>query len=1131
MTRIRLVLIVVVAVCLAGGAARSQEPGAAQKPTLYLVSNSHLDTQWNWTVQDTIRELVPPTFFDNFKLFERFPSYTFNYEGAIHYMWFKEYFPEAWPTLQKYVASGRWRLAGSWVNAADTHVPSPESLMRQALYGKRFYRQEFGTVSQDIYLPDCFGFGFALPSIGAHSGLTAFSTQKLSWGAARPAPFAVGRWTGVDGSSLVASLRGGDYTTRLRSDVSTDPKWTDDLVDLGGRKVGFRYFGVGDIGGAPDEESVQWMEKAVGNKSGAVQVRSASADQLARDLSAAERAALPEYTGELLLKTHGVGCYTSQAAMKTWNRRNEQLADAAERAAVAAEWLGGPAYPRDRLRAAWTRFLWHQFHDDLTGTSVPQAYRFSWNDELLSLNQFASILQGSVASVGSGMDTRPLQAGIPIVVYNPLAMVRRDVVEATVGFRGQAPATVRVVDTTTGQEVPAQVLSTSGASAKLLFIPEMPGVGFKVFEVRPGTGTGAARSLKVSTTSLENNRYVVTIDGNGDVSSIVDKEAGSELLQAPVRLAMFDNYSPSWPAWEILWEAVSVPPREHVDRPAVRVVERGPARVAVEIRRIARGSTFVQRVRLAEGGDRVEFEHDIDWRTPGTLLKASFPFKAANPTATYDLGLGTVDRPNASASTYEVPGQQWADITDTSGRFGAAVLNDAKYGWDKPSDHELRLTLIHTPMPKNSFVYQGSNDIGRHRFTHAIAGHAGGWRQGRIPASASRLNQPVVAFQADAHAGPLGRSLSLLEVSDSAGQVAVRAMKKAEDSDEIVVRVQELYGQAAERLEIGLPEGIAAAREINAAEEAVGPATVSGGRLVTSLRSYQPRTFAITPGRPASQVPAASSTPVVLPYDLDGFSADAAPADGDFDGRGLTLPAELVPPVLDVNGVGFRFGPTAAGALNVMSAKGQRIPLPAGAYNRLYLLATAVGGDTHAALTIERAGAAPVRTTIPVQEWAGAIGQWDSRLADDGLLRKVFIPDFKRQTWPLGQIESQMVARWQPGQTPAVSGLDQIRPGFVKRDELAWLASHRHDRTGNQPYIPGYVFRYGLDLPKGARALVLPRNAGLRVLAVSVAIEPASGIRPAGALYATELPPPGPTRGAPGRQRGTGPGSPAIAGR
>jgi alpha-mannosidase len=166
-----------VVLCLSFLSGQSQQ---TSKPVLYVVGTSHLDSQWNWTVQDTIRAFVPNTFFDNFKRLEQYPNYTFNYEGAIHYMWFKEYHPEAWPTLQKYVASGRWRLAGSWINAVDVNVPSPESLMRQALYGKRFFKQEFGKVSQDVYLPDCFGFGFALPSIATHSGLSAFSTQKLS---------------------------------------------------------------------------------------------------------------------------------------------------------------------------------------------------------------------------------------------------------------------------------------------------------------------------------------------------------------------------------------------------------------------------------------------------------------------------------------------------------------------------------------------------------------------------------------------------------------------------------------------------------------------------------------------------------------------------------------------------------------------------------------------------------------------------------------------------------------------------------------------------------------------------------------------------------------------------------------
>src|SRR5215471_1288995 len=359
----------------------TQEAAGGRKPILYLVATAHLDTQWNWTVQDTIRQFIPNTFHTNFKFIDQYPHYVFNYEGAIHYMWFKEYHPDEWATLQKHVASGRWRLAGSWINAVDTNMPSPESLMRQALYGKRFYRQEFGKVSNDVYLPDCFGFGFALPSIATHCGLSQFATQKLTWGSSYGIPFPLGRWKGSDGNSVVAALNPGDYVTKIRSDISVDPKWaTERITSVGDRQIGFRYFGTGDIGGAPDEESVDWLEKSIRNKAGIAEIRNTSSDQLTRDLTPQEKAALPEYDGELTMKTHGVGCYTSQAAMKRFNRENELLADTAERAAVTAELFAGLAYPGERLRSAWTRFLWHQFHDDLTGTSIPQAYELSWND-------------------------------------------------------------------------------------------------------------------------------------------------------------------------------------------------------------------------------------------------------------------------------------------------------------------------------------------------------------------------------------------------------------------------------------------------------------------------------------------------------------------------------------------------------------------------------------------------------------------------------------------------------------------------------------------------------------------------------------------------------------------------------
>ena len=1029
--RLALVAAVIAGLVMMPAGARTQEQAA--KPVLYVVATSHLDSQWNWTVQDSIRRFVPATFFENFDRFEAFPDYVFSYEGAIHYMWFKEYYPEAWARVQQYVAKGRWRIAGNWINAVDVNVPSPESLMRHALYAKRFFRGEFGKVSTDVYLPDCFGFGFALPSIARHSGLNAFTTQKLTWGSSYGIPFPVGRWKGVDGSEVIAALDPGAYVTQIESDISTDPKWRNDPTPLGnGRAVIYRLFGVGDVGGAPQAASVDWLAKSLANKNGAVEVRNTSVDQLANDLTPQEKAALPVYEGELTMKTHGVGTHSSQAAMKMLNRANELLADAAERASVAAEWLTGLEYPAARLREAWTRVLWHHFHDDITGTSIPQAYQFSWNDEFVSLNQFGGVLTSATSSVSSLLDTRT--SGIPIVVYNPLAVSRRDVVEADVTLPSlptgpsaerEPPMFVRVTDRVTGREVPAQ-LSWSGGLARISFLADMPSVGFKVFDVREDHGYQAPSSLRVTASSLENSRYRVNIDTNGDIASVFDKEAKRELLKAPIRLEMRDNPSPDKPAWRILYETVTAPVREYPTKPVIRIVERGPVRVALEITRQAGPSTIVQRVMLTAGGDRVDVQNDIDWKSTNTLLKAAFPFAASNPKATYDLGLGTIQRGNNHADAYEVPGQWWADLTDTSGTFGAAVLNDSKYGWDKPANNVLRLTLLHSPKPgawPRPF-YQSAQDIGSHRFVYSLAGHAGDWRAGRIPERAAKLNRKLVAFQTTPHAGALGPSFSLASLTDTEGQVAIRALKKAEDSDELVIRVQELYGRPA-RTRIQLSGGVAAAREINAAEEPVGPFAPTGNELDVSLGPYQPRTFAVRIGQPSSRGAPPVATSVPLSFNLDGISLDADRADGNFDGKGLTIAGEQWPNELTMNGVRFTLGSSQRGAANILVPSGEALPLPAGSPNRVYVLAAAVGGDVAATFGFGTSAGAGRTASVTVREWQAPIGQWYSAIKTERMLREVVVPDMLRQTWTERAIADDMVTTFNAA-TGAVTGLSLI---------------------------------------------------------------------------------------------------------
>ena len=170
-------------------------------------------------------------------------------------------------------------------------------------------------------------------------------------------------------------------------------------------------------------------------------------------------------------------------------------------------------------------------------------------------------------------------------------------------------------------------------------------------------------------------------------------------------------------------------------------------------------------------------------------LKVSFPLAVSNPKATYDLGLGTIQRGNNTSTLYEVPAQQWADLTNTTGDYGVSILNDCKYGWDKPADNELRLTLIHTPVATYGSNCQDTQDFGENRFTYSIYGHTGNWVDGRTVTQGERLNQPLISFQTSAHAGSLGKAVSFLNVSNP--NVTVKAVKLAENTNEYIVRVQE----------------------------------------------------------------------------------------------------------------------------------------------------------------------------------------------------------------------------------------------------------------------------------------------------------------------------------------------------
>src|SRR5690349_11148087 len=866
--------------------AQTTQPELTKDPTLYVVAYAHLDTQWRWEYPRVINGYIPKTLHDNFALIDKYPHYVFNFSGANRYRLAKEYWPADYVRLKQYVAAGRWFPAGSSMEESDVNSPSAESIFRQILYGNRFFQREFGKTSAEYMLPDCFGFPASLPSILAHAGLKGFSTQKLTWNSAAPAggpgsieetprgiPFNVGYWVGPDGRGVIAALNPGSYGGQVREDISKSPATPGNntvdwprRVERNGKASGlftdYHYYGTGDTGGAPREDSVRMMEAIVTRNNalvesqaavgdGPLKVVSATAEQMFLNIRPEYIDRLPHYEGDLLLTDHSAGSITSQAYRKRWNRKNELLADAAEKASVGAAWLGTRVYPQERLNNAWTLVMGGQFHDILPGTATPKAFNFSWNDDVIAMNQFASVLTSATEGIASQLDTRAV--GTSIVVYNPLNLEREDVVVTRIGIPAGA---VRVIGPD-GRDVPAQILD----GARIGFLAKVPPLGYAVYDLQPGFSP-IRPALKVSPTSLENHRYRITLNTDGDVSSIFDKQLNRELLTAPIRLAIKNDTPAQWPAWNMDWADQQKPPRSYVSSKAplrvvedgpIRVVEEGPVRVAVEVQRVTEGSRFVQTVRLSAGdaGNRVEFSDVIEWRTANANLKATFPLTAANAKATYNWDIGTIDRGNDDERKFEVPSHQWFDLTDRSGTFGVTILSDCKYVSDKPDDKTLRLTLLRTPgiAPRAGYGDQATQDWGRHRFVYGLAAHGGDWRRERTDWQAQRLNQPLIAFEISKHSGRLGKTFSILRLNTD--RVRVLALKKAEDSDELIVRMVELDGRGVPDVRLGFPAPVIAAREVNAQELPVADAKtvpepkIIKGQLVTSLGRFQPRTFAL----------------------------------------------------------------------------------------------------------------------------------------------------------------------------------------------------------------------------------------------------------------------------------------------
>ena len=1035
---------------VAGGQVSAQTV-APKKAKAYMVADAHLDTQWNWDIQTTIKEYVWNTLNQNLFLLNQYPDYIFNFEGGVKYAWMKEYYPREYELMKAFVKAGRWHVSGASWDATDTLVPSIESFIRNIMLGQEFYRKELGVESTDIFLPDCFGFGWTLPTVAAHCGLIGFSSQKLDWrnnpfyGKSKH-PFTIGLWKGVDGASIMLA-HGYDYGRRWNNEDLSKNK---DLMELSKRtplNTVYRYYGTGDVGGSPTIASVASVEKGI-NGDGPLKIISATSDQLFKDYQPYNaHSELSVFDGELLMDVHGTGCYTSQAAMKLYNRQNELLGDAAERASVAAALLGTAEYPGKSLTESWQRFIFHQFHDDLTGTSIPRAYEFSWNDELLSLKQFSGILTHAVESVAGKLDTRV--KGTPVVLYNASGFKATDVVTMEVEA-SRFPKGVAVYNEQ-GKQVASQLVSYTDGKVRLLVEATVPANGYAVYDVRL-SGEGKKVSV-VEAASIENSLYKLTLNENGDITSLLDKKNNKELVKAgkAIRLALFtENESFEWPAWEILKKTVDATPISITEDVKMTLCENGALRKTLCVEKRHGDSFFRQYIHLYEGAlaHRIDFTNEVDWQSTNALLKAEFPLNLNNEKATYDLGVGSVQRGNNILTAYEVYAQYWVDLTEANGSYGVSIMNDSKYGWDKPDNNTLRLTLLHTPKTKRNYAYQDRQDFGRHIFTYSLVGHAGTLDVVQTRENAELLNQRIKAFATGKHRGELGKSYSL--ASSDNRNVLIKALKKAESSDEYVVRVYEAAGKRAQKASIVFADDLVAAVEADGTEKTIGKAAFSGNRLEVSVNPNSIKTYKVRFASNKKVQTVAESLP--LAYDKKCFSWNEFKAAADFE-SGYSYAAELIPAEMNVHGVPFKL--ETREELNGMACKGNVLKLPVNhAYNRLYILAAAASDKD--VKGIFRAGKSAQEIIVP--SYTGFIGQWGHT----------------------GHTE-----------------------GYLKDAEVAYVGTHRHSGEGDQPYEFTYMFKLAIDLPEKATEVVLPDNKDIVIFAATLTDVAAAPVCPVSELFRT----------------------------
>ncbi len=798
------------------------------------IGSTHIDIAWWWTVEQT-REKAARSFATALKLMDEYPDYKFMSSQPQLYEFVKDRYPALFERIKQRVKEGRWEAEGGMWIEADCNVTSGESLIRQFLYGKRFFKEEFDKDNKVLWLPDVFGYSAALPQIMKKCGIEYFMTTKISWNQYNKLPVDTFMWKGIDGTEIFTHLITAQEEGQPKESFNTG--YGVRLQPITAAKTWERYqhkemnqdvllsYGHSDGGGGPTRDMIENGVRLLKGFAGIGKVRMELVkpyfDQLKERCLASGK--LGKWDGELYLEYHR-GTYTSMARNKKANRKSEYLYQDLE---FYSNWAKryGSDYPAEMLHRNWKTILVNQFHDILPGSSIHEVYEVTREEYEALQAEGSAVLDEKLqvlAANASGAKAKD------VVVFNSLSFDR----DEYVAVDGADYAGVTGFADENGKVSPVQ----KTYDGKILFkAASIPAKGMKVFT--PVAAEEENKPFIITDDTIITPFYQIELDEAYQFTSIYDSLNDRELLTEGEKgnvLMVYEDKPIYYDNWDIdIYYDQKYWPVEDVQ--SAKWIEVGSERAVLEIKRQFLSSPIVQKVIFYAEDPRIDFETYVDWKQFNLLLKVLFPVDINTKEATFDIQFGNVTRPTHKNTSwdqakFETCGHKWADMSE--GGYGVSILNDCKYGY---GIHEgvMGLTLL-----KSGILPNPTTDQEEHTFTYALLPHNGNWKDANVVEEAYRLNVPVrtVCMKQDAKADD--KQYLQFESKNGSNNVIVETIKQAENGEGTVVRVFECKNTRTVG-KLTLPKGVSEVKLCDMLENAVEDLPISEGKVEVKIRPYE----------------------------------------------------------------------------------------------------------------------------------------------------------------------------------------------------------------------------------------------------------------------------------------------------